>query len=66
MMPLAAITDEFSPDLETALDAMLSVGMTGVELRVIGGKNIVELTDADLDRVRAAADAREMRIVSIA
>jgi sugar phosphate isomerase/epimerase len=66
MMRLAAITDEFSPDLEKALDAMLRVGMTGVELRVIDGKNIVELTDADLDRVRAAVDAREMHIVSIA
>jgi sugar phosphate isomerase/epimerase len=66
MMPLAAITDEFSPDLEKALDAMLSVGMTGAELRVIGGKNIVELTDAELDRVQAAVAAREMRIVSIA
>ncbi len=66
MMPLAAITDEFSPDLETALDAMMSVGMSGAELRVIGGKNIVELTDAELDRVCAAVDARGMRIISIA
>ena len=38
MMPLAAITDEFTPNLETALDAMLSVGMTGVELRVVGAE----------------------------
>ena len=29
---IAAITDEFSPDLETALDAMQPIGMTGVEL----------------------------------
>jgi sugar phosphate isomerase/epimerase len=65
-MPLAAITDEFTPDLEKALDAMQSVGMTGVELRVIGAKNVIELTDAELDHVRAVVDARGMRIISIA
>src|SRR5262245_47929376 len=63
---LAAITDEFSPDLDVALDAMKSVGMTGVELRTIGGRNIVELSDDDIERSVAAARAREMEIVSIA
>ena len=63
---LAAITDEFSPDLEVALDAMHSVGMTGVELRTIGGRNIVDLSDSEIDRIAAVARAREMEIVSIA
>ena len=63
---LAAITDEFSPDLDVALDAMKSVGMTGVELRTIGGRNVVELSDDDVKRSVAAARAREMEIVSIA
>ena len=63
---LAAITDEFSPDLEVALDAMQSVGMTGVELRTIGGRNIVDLSDSDIARIVAASRARQMEIVSIA
>src|SRR6185503_5262176 len=63
---LAAITDEFSPDLEVALDAMKSVGMTGVELRTIGGRNIVELSDGEIARSVAATRAREMEIDSIA
>ena len=63
---LAAITDEFSPDLGIALDAMKSVGMTGVELRTVGGRNIVELTDSEIAAVVAAVRAREMEIVSIA
>jgi sugar phosphate isomerase/epimerase len=63
---LAAITDEFSPDLDVALDAMKSVGMTGVELRTIGGRSVVELSDDDIERSVAAARAREMEIVSIA
>ena len=66
MIPIAAITDEFSPDLETALEAMSTVGMTGAELRVINGKNVVELTDDEIDRARAAVEARGMTVMSIA
>ena len=52
-IPIAAITDEFSPDLDTALAVMQEIGMTAAELRVIGGKNILDLTDEELDRVVA-------------
>lgn len=63
---LAAITDEFSPDIDVALDAMQSVGMTGVELRTSGGRNIVDLSDGDIRAIVAAAQRRQMEIVSIA
>jgi len=63
---LAAITDEFSPNLDVALDAMKSVGMTGVELRTVGGRNIVDLSDSEVERMVAAVTARDMEIVSIA
>lgn len=66
MIPLAAITDEFSPDLDTALDAMAALGMTGVELRVVGGRNFIEFSDAEVDRVRMEVEARGMSIISIA
>ena len=65
--PLAAITDEFSPtDLERALAGMADVGMTGAEVRVIDGRNAIELTDDELDAVRKRIEARGMRIVSLA
>ena len=32
-LELAAITDEFSPDLAIAVDAMAPIGMTACELR---------------------------------
>lgn len=64
--PIAAITDEFSPDLETALDAMSRVGMTGAELRLIGDKNIIDLSDDEVDRARAAVETRGLRVLSIA
>ncbi len=33
LFPIAAITDEFSPDISTAVQSMSEVGMTGAELR---------------------------------
>jgi sugar phosphate isomerase/epimerase len=64
--PIAAITDEFSPELETAVAAMAGVGMTGAELRVVFGKNILDLDDEELDRAIAIVRASGLRIVSIA
>ena len=65
--PIAAITDEFSPtDLDAALDGMAAVGMTGAELRVIGGKNTIELPDEEIDRLRKTIEGRGMQIISIA
>ena len=63
---IAAITDEFSPDLDIALDAMQAAGVTGVELRTIHGTNIVDLPDVEIRRVVEAAARREMPIVSLA
>jgi sugar phosphate isomerase/epimerase len=63
---LAAITDEFAPDLDTALNAMQQLGFAEAELRLIGGKNIVELTDGEVAAARQAVERRGMRVVSIA
>jgi len=64
---LAAITDEFSPaDLDAALAGMAAVGMTGAELRVVGGRNMIDLSDEDVDRVRQTVVATGMEIVSLA
>ena len=65
-IPTAAITDEFSPDLDVALDAMVSVGMTGAELRVIGGRNILDLTDDEVDARSRPCEARGMTVPAIA
>jgi len=65
-LELAAITDEFSPDLEHALAAMAAIGMTGAELRVLWGKNIMDLTDDEIKRAADLVRSRGMRVVSIA
>lgn len=63
---VCAITDEFSPDLETALRCMKEIGMTGAELRVVNGKNILDLTNHELNDAIAAVGCCGMEIVSIA
>ena len=63
---IAAITDEFSPDLETAAGAMAAIGMTGAELRMVFGKNILDLTDEELDRATAIVRGHGLEVVSIA
>jgi L-ribulose-5-phosphate 3-epimerase len=64
--PIAAITDEFSMDLDVALDAMASVGMTGAELRLIGDRNVIDFSDEELADVRQRVERRGMRVLSIA
>ena len=64
--PVAAITDEFSPELETAVRSMTGLGMTGAELRVVFGKNIVDLSDAELARAIGIVRGAGLEIVSIA
>lgn len=67
LFPIAAITDEFSPtDLETAADSMAEAGMTGAELRVLFGRNIVDLTDNELNRAMDILNSRGLRVISIA
>jgi sugar phosphate isomerase/epimerase len=63
---IAAITDEFSPDPSPALDAMAAIGMTGAELRVLWGKNIIDLSDGELDRAVDIVRAKGMEVISIA
>jgi sugar phosphate isomerase/epimerase len=63
---IAAITDEFSPDLTAALDAMAAIGMTGAELRVVWGKNIIDLSNDELDHAKKLISDHGMETISIA
>lgn len=64
--PLAAITDEFSPDIETAVRSMSELGMQGAELRMVFGKNIIDLTDQELEHVRQVVCKAGLQVISIA
>ncbi|MFN7922289.1 MAG: TIM barrel protein [Bryobacteraceae bacterium] len=63
---IAAITDEFSPDLEKAVEPMSEIGMTGAELRVLWGKNIMDLSDEEIRRARQILADKGMEVISIA
>jgi sugar phosphate isomerase/epimerase len=66
LFPIAAITDEFSPDLAVAARSMASIGMTGAELRMLFSKNIIDLTDEEVDRASAICRENGLEIISIA
>lgn len=63
---IAAITDEFSPDLQPSLEAMARIGMTGAELRVVWGKNIMDLTADEVSRAHDLLQSFNMEVISIA
>jgi len=63
---IAAITDEYTMDLEKALEAMKATGMTGAELRMIDGKNIMDLSDEELAKAIEMCQNRGFEIISIA
>src|ERR1700742_4150386 len=65
-IPIAAITDEFSPVLSEAIPIMKEIGMTAAELRVIDGKNVMDLSDDELKRAKDALDVAGLSVVSVA
>jgi L-ribulose-5-phosphate 3-epimerase len=65
-LPIAAITDEFSPDLSRAIPLLKEIGMSGAELRVVNGKNIMDLTQDELHRAKESLDTAGLQVISIA
>jgi len=63
---IGAITDEFSPDIAVAVEAMREICMKGAELRVVNGKNIMDLTDAELDSALAVVRGAGLEVIAIA
>ena len=63
---LAAITDEFSPDLARAAGSMAEIGMTGAELRMVFGKNIMDLTDEEIGRAMGILKEHGLEVISLA
>ena len=66
LFPIAAITDEFSLDFETAIRSMAETGLPGAELRMLFGKNIIDLTNAELDHACEMAARHGLEIISVA
>jgi sugar phosphate isomerase/epimerase len=65
-LPIAAITDEFAADLPTTLKAMQGLGMTGAELRMAFGKNLMTMSDEEVKDFTQACHDHGMQVISLA
>ena len=63
---IGAITDEFSPDIEVASSSMASLGMHASELRMVFGKNIIDLSDDEIARALDIVRSHNLPVISIA
>lgn len=65
MFKLGTITDGISRDFEYALDTMVETGLEYVELQYLWEKQVGDLTDADIERVRGLIAARDLKVSCI-
>lgn len=65
-MRLCVITDEISQDLAHALDVCEDEGVGTVELRAVGGANVVSHDDDSLGEIKALLHRRGFRVGAIA
>ena len=65
MFKLGIITDGISRNFEYALDTMVETGLEYVELQYLWEKQVGDLTDADIERVRGLITARNLKVSCI-
>ncbi len=65
MFKLGTITDGISRDFEYALDTMVETGLEYVELQYLWEKQVGDLTDADIERVKALIEDRNLKVSCI-
>lgn len=62
---LSGFADEISPDLDTQLATLAAAGIGHLELRGVWDTNVLDLTDAELDRIASALRAHGVRVSAI-
>ena len=65
MFKLGVITDGISRNFEYALDTMVETGLEYVELQYLWKKQVGDLTDADIARVKGLIEARNLKVSCI-
>ena len=65
MFKLGVITDGISRNFEYALDTMVETGLEYVELQYLWEKQVGDLTDADIARVKDLIEARNLKVSCI-
>jgi 3-dehydroshikimate dehydratase len=62
---LTGFGDEISADLDVQLRLMKKLGLVGLDLRSAFGKNVLQLTDQDVEQVKSAVEAHGLRVQCI-
>lgn len=65
MFKLGTITDGISRDFEYALDTMVETGLEYVELQYLWEKQVGDLTDTDIERVKGLIEDRNLKVSCI-
>lgn len=65
MFQLGAITDELNPDIESALDLTVELGLQHVELHTALGRTIEEWDDEQISYMQAALNKRGLAVCCI-
>ena len=63
---ITAFADEIAPDLATQLRVMKAHGVAGLDLRSVNGKNVLALSDGEIDAVGAAVKGEGLRVQCVA
>jgi len=64
--PLAVITDEFSQDFEEVCRTVAPLGVSALEVRTAWDKNIVDLSDEEIEDLGRVAAGAGLKIISVA
>lgn len=65
MFTLTGFADEISPDLKVQLDVFESLGIKYVELRGVWDKNVLALSDSEVETIKAEMDKRGIGVSAI-
>ena len=65
MVKLSGFADEISPDLQTQLDTLDQLGIRFLELRGVWGKNVLDLSQQELQQVKSELDRRGIGVSAI-
>ncbi|MDQ0201451.1 sugar phosphate isomerase/epimerase family protein [Neobacillus ginsengisoli] len=65
MIQLTGFADEISPELDVQIEVLQSEKMKNVEFRGVWGKNVLKLTDEELERVKKEFDQNSISVSSI-
>ena len=65
MWTLSGFADEISPDLDVQVETLLGEGIKHLELRGVWSKNVLALTDAEIEAVKTKLERSGIKVSSI-